>query len=111
MGMAFIFVSQGHTENARKSLSRFVSGGEADEWKTYMSYSTNLHVEKMLLLLTRAQNLNRNDPELLLLVRDYFPQILSLIQRDLERPDLAAVRPAVVAVLTPLKNAIEAHLR
>src|ERR1019366_5333545 len=67
MGMAFIFVSQGHTENARKSLSRFVSGGEADEWKTYMSYSTNLHVEKMLLLLTRAQDLNRNDPELLLL--------------------------------------------
>ena len=83
-GMTLIFIGNGHFENARKSLSKLIAGGEADRWKTYIEYPDR-HLQTIQSILIRSSiNSHGVDRELISLVRVYIPQVIARIRKYLQ---------------------------
>jgi len=106
--MAQLFVDIGHMENARKALSRFISGGEADSWST-CAYED--HIVRMKWILAPPIHELSTDNELLSIARAYFPQLRLVLQADLGPGGAATKHPAIKAPLTALLKRIESEMR
>jgi hypothetical protein len=106
-GMTNIFLSEGHAENAQKSFSMFITGGEADDWKASAPF-TNGYIDIIKWVLVHPNGLN--SPRLLRLARSYFPQLRRVIKRDLE-PYVMDAHPKLKSALAELLDIIESDMQ
>lgn len=89
-GMTMIFIENGHLENARKSLSKLIAGGEADRWETYIEYPDR-HIAIIQTIVVRASRRSPGmDRDLISLVRPYIPQVINSIQKKVHSGKLEA---------------------
>jgi hypothetical protein len=105
MGMAHLYFSNRHIENARKAVQRFISEEENDGWKLSRY---NMHLHRIQLILMSAAGRNLADRELLSIVRTYIHQVRGLVEKDLRDPKIAGL-PGVMELLKMLFKDLDAH--
>jgi hypothetical protein len=104
IGMTHVFLSSSHMENAIKSFSMFIAGGEADSWKAKSILTKEFH---MVWILMSAKD---RTSQFLTAARTYLPRIKDSIIEQLNS-DNAIKRPRVKQDLVVLLNTIEATIK
>lgn len=105
-GMTMIFIENDHVENARKSLSKLIAGGEADRWKAYMEYPDRHIVTIQTILRCSSRRSPGIDRELISLVRPYIPKVINWIQKEVQSGQLEAhpnYKQSLIKLITALE--------
>ena len=83
-GMAGLFILKQHAENTVKALRKFIEGGRADGWNSYMEYP-GPHIQTIsTILFSLSRGPMGPDPEVISTVREYVPAVIISMRSQAE---------------------------